>query len=44
MSLLNCFKDVLIQPFVPNCPVVTLDIGVLLRFSWLDVLDMDATL
>ena len=32
-GLLNRFKDILIQSLVPNCAVVTLDIGVLLGLS-----------
>lgn len=31
LCLLDAFDDVLIQPLVPNRPVVTLDISVLLR-------------
>ena len=42
MSLLNCFKDILVKPFVANRAVVTLDISILLWLSRLDVLDVDA--
>lgn len=41
LGLLDAFDDVLVQPFLPNRPVVELDIGVLLRFARLDVLDRD---
>ncbi|AGI67666.1 hypothetical protein OAN307_c20250 [Octadecabacter antarcticus 307] len=37
MGLLNRFKDVLAQPFAANGAIVSLDIGILLRFAWLDV-------
>jgi len=39
LRLLYAFDDVLIQPFVPDSAVVTLDAGVLLRLSGLDVKD-----
>ena len=39
LGLLDCFDDVLVEPFVPNCAVVALDIGVLLGLAGLDVLD-----
>ena len=39
LSLLDAFDDVLVQPFVPNRPVVALDVSVLLGLAWLDVLD-----
>jgi len=39
LSLLDGFDDVLVQPFVPDGAVVSLDISVLLRLTWLDVLD-----
>ncbi len=42
LRLLYRFKDVLIQSFVVNRAVVTLDIGVLLGLAGLDVLDVDA--
>ena len=44
LCLLNSFKDVLVQPFVSYRAAVALDIGVLLRLSGLDVLDMNAHL
>ena len=44
MSLLDGFKDVLVQPFVPYRAIVALDVGVLLRLALLDVCDTDATL
>ncbi len=37
LRLLNGFKDVLAQPFAANGAIVAFDIGVLLRFSRLDV-------
>ena len=42
LSLLDAFDDVLVEPFMPDCAVVALDTGVLLRLAWLDVLDGDA--
>jgi hypothetical protein len=36
-GLFDGFKDVLAQPFAPNSAVVRLDVGVLLRFSWLNM-------
>ena len=42
LRLLYCFKDVLIQPFMANRSVVTLELGVLLGFAWLDIFDGDA--
>lgn len=44
LYLLYVFDDVLVEPFVPDCAVVSLDVGVLLRFSGLDVLDGDTLL
>ena len=41
---LDGFKDVEIQPFMPDRPVVALDIGVLLRLSGLDVVQGSALL
>jgi hypothetical protein len=38
-SLLDGFDDVLVEPFMPHGAVVALDVGVLLRLAWLDVLD-----
>ncbi|AGI69472.1 hypothetical protein OAN307_c40590 [Octadecabacter antarcticus 307] len=37
LCLIDGFKDVLAQPFATNGSIVALDIGVLLRFAWLDV-------
>ena len=42
LSLLDGFDDVLVVPFMPDSAIVTLNIGVLLRLSGLDVLDGDA--
>ena len=39
LCLLDGFDDVLVEPFVPDGAVVSLDVGVLLRLAWLDVLD-----
>ncbi len=39
LGFLDRFDDVLVKPFVSDGAVVTLDIGVLLRLSWLDMLD-----
>ena len=44
LGLLDGFDDVLVQPFVSDGAVVTLDIDVLLRLAGLDVLDGDAPL
>jgi len=41
LSLLNSFKDILIQPFVANRAIVTLNVGVLLWLARLDILDVD---
>ena len=35
--MLDGLEQVLIQPFMANCSVVTLDIGILLRFPRLDI-------
>jgi hypothetical protein len=43
LHLLNRCKHVLIQPLMPDRPIVTLDVCVLLRLTRLDVLDGDAT-
>ena len=43
LSLLYRFKDILVQPFVPNRAVVAFDIGVLLGLAGLDVFDGDTT-
>ena len=42
LHLLNVSKRVLIEPFVPDRPVVAFDIGVLLRLAGLNVLKDDA--
>jgi hypothetical protein len=42
LGLLYGFDDILIQPFMPDRAVVTLDVGILLGLSGLDVLDGDA--
>ena len=42
LCLLDGFEDVLPKPFGPNCPIVALDVSVLLRLSRLDVADPDA--
>jgi hypothetical protein len=39
LSFLDAFAVVLVKPLVPDCAVLTFDAGVLLRLSWLDVLD-----
>ncbi len=44
MSLLDCFKDILVEPFMADRSVVTFDIGVLLWLSRLDILDVNAHL
>ena len=41
LSLLDCFEDTGRKPFVSYRSVVALDIGVLLRFAGLDMLDGD---
>jgi hypothetical protein len=42
--MLDGFEQVLIQPFMANSPVLTLDIGILLRFPWLDIQQPDTLL
>ena len=42
LCVLYRFKGVLIHPFVPHREIVALDIRILLRLAWLDVLDVDA--
>jgi len=37
LGLLDAIDDVLVQPFVPDLAVLALDVGVLLRLTWLDV-------
>jgi hypothetical protein len=44
LGLLDTFDDVLVEPFMPHCAVVTLDVGVLLGLAGLDVLNGDAAL
>ena len=39
LRLLEAFDDVLVEPLMPDCPVVALDICVLLRLAGLYVLD-----
>jgi hypothetical protein len=39
LGLLYVFNDVLVQPCLPDCAVLALNVGVLLRLSGLDVLD-----
>ena len=42
LCLLYVFNNELVQPFVPDCAVVALNVGVLLRLPGLDVLDGNA--
>ena len=42
LCLFYPFKDVLIQPFVAYRTIVALDIRILLRLAWLDLLDVNA--
>jgi hypothetical protein len=42
LRLLYVFNDVLVQPFVPDCAVVALNVSVLQRLSGLNVLDANA--
>ena len=42
LGLVDGFDNVLVQPFVPNCAVVALDVSVLLGLPGLDVLDGNA--
>ena len=42
LGLLDGFDDVLVEPFMPNRAVVTLDVGVLLGLAGLDVLDANS--
>jgi len=44
LDLLDCVEDELAEPLLPDRSVVSLDIGVLLRISRLDVEDADAAL
>ena len=39
MGLLDVFDDVLVEPLMPDCAVVALDVGILLRLSGLDMQD-----
>jgi hypothetical protein len=41
---LDCFDDVLVEPFIPNSSVIALDIGILLRLARLDILERDVAL
>ncbi len=42
LCLLDGFDDVLVEPFIPDGSVVSLDVGVLLGLAGLDVLDRNA--
>jgi hypothetical protein len=42
LGLLDAVDDVLVQPLVPDCAVIALDIGILLRLTRLDVRQGDA--
>jgi putative transposase len=42
LSLLYAADDILVQPFMPDGTVVAFDLGILLRFSGLNVLDADS--
>lgn len=44
LDLLDAFENVQVQPFVPDSTIVTLDIGVLLGLTGLDVLNGNALL
>jgi len=35
------FKNILVQPFLPDRPIIALDIRVLLRVAGLNILDLD---
>jgi len=37
LRLLDCLNDVLIQPFMPDSSIVTLDVGTLAGFARLDM-------
>ena len=39
MGLLDCFDYIVVEPFMPHGAFITLDIGILLRIAWLNVLD-----
>lgn len=41
LCLLDCFNDVLIEPFVANSSIVAFNLSILLRLARLDVLDRD---
>ena len=43
LRLLDCFDDVLIEPFMPNSSIVAFDVSILLRLARLDMLDRDVT-
>ena len=41
LRLLDCFDDILIEPFMPNGSIIAFDISILLRLARLDMLDRD---
>ena len=41
LRLLDCFDDILIEPFMPNGSSIAFDISILLRLARLDMLDRD---
>lgn len=41
LCLLDCFDDILIEPFMPNGTIIAFDISILLRLARLDMLDRD---
>ena len=41
LCLLDAFDNVLIQPFMPNRPIVAFNVSILLRLARLDMLDCD---
>ena len=43
-DLLNRSKQVLSEPLVPDGAIVALDVSILLRLAWLDVLDGNSSL
>ena len=42
LDFVERFKEVVRQPIVAHGPVVTLDVGILLRLAWLDEINTDA--
>ena len=42
LRLLDCFDDILIEPFMPNGSIIAFDISILLRLARLDMLDRSA--